>query len=71
MALRKRKEIEIANTDSSENAIANKEVEGLSQRQIVLRRFLRHRAAMISLGILISLISFVFSASNFHIGKFG
>lgn len=71
MALRKRKEVEITSTDGAENAIANKEVEGLSQRQIVLRRFLRHRAAMISLGILITLVVFVFSASSFHLGPIG
>lgn len=35
-----------------ENAIANKEVVGLSQGQIVLRRFVRHKAAMISIIVL-------------------
>jgi len=57
--------------DGGENAIANKEVEGLSQRQIVLRRFVRHRAAMISLFILISVIVFVFTAGEFHVGPLG
>lgn len=60
-----------AQRDGGENAIANKEVEGLSQRQIVLRRFVRHRAAMISLFVLLSVIVFVFTASEFHIGPIG
>lgn len=68
---RKKKSVEVAETDGGENAIANKEVEGLSQRQIVLRRFVRHRAAMISLFVLTSVIVFVFTAGEFHIGPIG
>jgi peptide/nickel transport system permease protein len=68
---RKKNSVEISQTDGGENAIANKEVEGLSQRQIVLRRFVRHRAAMISLFVLISVVVFVFTASEFHIGPVG
>jgi len=45
-----------------ENAIANKEVEGLSQGQIVRRRFFRHRAAVFALGVLIAIIVFVMTA---------
>lgn len=51
-----------------ENAIANKEVEGLSQGQIVRRRFFRHRAAVISLAVLASIIVFVLSALDSKIG---
>ncbi len=51
-----------------ENAIANKETAGLSQGQIVRRRFFRHRAAMIALVSLLSIIGFVFSASGLHLG---
>jgi peptide/nickel transport system permease protein len=40
-----------------ESAIANKEVEGLSQGQIVRRRFFRHRAAVGALVVLTSLSS--------------
>jgi len=47
---------------TGENAIANQEVAGLSQRQIVFKRFVRHRGAMISLFVLVSAILFVFSA---------
>ena len=49
----KRKNKEGADTTlvaSGENAIANKEVEGLSQSQIVVRRFLRHRAGCINIS---------------------
>ena len=49
----RRKEVETASMDAAENAIANKEVEGLSQRQIVFKRFIHHRAAMIALFSLI------------------
>ena len=51
-----------------ENAIANKEVEGLSQGQIVRRRFFRHRAAVIALGVLVSIIVFVLTALDSKIG---
>ncbi len=68
---RKKNSSELSQTDGGENAIANKEVEGLSQRQIILRRFVRHRAAMISLFVLISVVIFVFTASEFHIGPLG
>ncbi len=40
----------------AENAIELKEVEGLSQGRIVLRRFFRHRGAMISLAVLVIVI---------------
>ncbi|WP_435299547.1 ABC transporter permease [Timonella sp. A28] len=39
-----------------ENEIALKEVVGLSQGQIVMRRFLRHKAAMISLFVLLAVV---------------
>ena len=42
--------------DRAENAIELKEVEGRSQGAIVMRRFLRHRGAMISLAILVFII---------------
>ena len=65
---RKKKNLEISSTDASENAIANKETEGLSQRQIVFKRFVRHRAAMISVFTITFLTIFVFTALNFRIG---
>ncbi len=51
-----------------ESAIANKEVEGLSQGQIVRRRFFRHRGAVIALFVLTTLIVFVISALDTKIG---
>lgn len=51
-----------------ENAIANKEVEGLSLGQIVRRRFFRHRAAVVALFVLSSVIVFVMTALETKIG---
>ena len=51
-----------------ENAIANKEVEGLSQGQIVRRRFFHHRAAVMALVILASLILFVITSLDSKMG---
>lgn len=45
--------------DRLENAIELKEVEGLSQGRIVWRRFIRHRGAMTSAAVLISLVALV------------
>ena len=47
--------------------IFNKETEGMSQGQIVIKRFFRHRGAMVSLIVLFSLITFVFSTLGFKI----
>ena len=52
----------------SEGSIFNKETEGLSQSQIVRKRFLQHKAAMLSVFTLFSLIIFVFSALKLKIG---
>jgi len=60
--------VESAEIDSAENAIASKEVQGLTQRQIVTRRFLNHKAAVTSLIILSTLVLVVFTGSGFHIG---
>ena len=51
-----------------ENAIANKEVEGLSQGQIVRRRFFHHRAAVMALVVLASLILFVMTSLDSKVG---
>jgi ABC-type dipeptide/oligopeptide/nickel transport system permease subunit len=64
---RKRKTVEIVN-DANENAILNKETEGLSQGQIILRRFIRHRAAMISVVVLFTLITVVYTSLDWRIG---
>jgi peptide/nickel transport system permease protein len=51
-----------------EDAIRNKEIEGLSQGQIVFRRFVRHKAAMISVFVLLAIFILVFSALDFSLG---
>jgi peptide/nickel transport system permease protein len=52
----------------SEELLEQRETAGLSQSQIVLRRFVRHRAAMISLIVLLTIILFVFSAGGIQLG---
>ncbi len=54
--------------ESSENAIFNKETEGLSQGQIILRRFVRHRAAMVALLFFTTLVVIVYTALDWRIG---
>lgn len=49
-------------------SIENKELEGLTQRQIILRRFVRHRAAMLAILYLLSILTFVFSALDMKLG---
>lgn len=57
--------------ESTSGDIFNKETEGLSQGQIVRKRFVRHRGAMISLIVLVSLVIFVFSTLGFKIFGIG
>jgi len=58
------------NPDSfgKEEFIEQRETAGLSQSQIVVKRFFRHRAAMISLATLILIILFVFTAGGIQLG---
>jgi peptide/nickel transport system permease protein len=51
-------------TERAENAIELKEVEGRSQGAIVLRRFFRHRGAMISLAVLVFMIVLALSSEG-------
>ena len=67
MMAKKKKIVETA-AQSSENAIENKEIEGLSQGQIVFRRFVRHKAAMTSVFVLLSLIVAVFTSLEIKLG---
>ena len=57
--------------EQADSDIFNKETEGLSQGQIVLKRFFRHRGAMISLIVLFCLVTFVFSTLGFKIFGIG
>jgi len=63
-----KKKLEAEVLEHGENAIEQQETAGLSQSQIVLRRFVRHRAAMISLFMLVAVILFVFTASGLRFG---
>lgn len=49
-----------------ENAIELKEVQGLSQGQIVRRRFFRHKGAMVSLVVLIAIVVLAFGSAGFR-----
>jgi ABC-type dipeptide/oligopeptide/nickel transport system permease subunit len=51
------------------NSIEMKETAGLSQGQLVRKRFFRHRGAMISLVYLILIVLFVFTAGGIHLGS--
>lgn len=51
--------------ESAENAIELKEVEGLSQAQIVRRRFFRHKGAMVSMVVLAFIVVLAFSSVGF------
>ncbi|MEY3909181.1 MAG: hypothetical protein RLZZ90_1088 [Actinomycetota bacterium] len=56
------------NVERAENAIELKEVEGLSQGKIVTRRFVRHKAAMASIVLLIAIIGLAFSSVGLDVG---
>ena len=55
-------------TESLENAIELKEVEGLSQGQIVFRRFVRHRGAMIAAVVLFLVV--LLATTSIGVGLF-
>lgn len=52
----------------NENAIELKDVEGLSLGRIVLRRFLRHKGAMVSIVVLALVVLLAFSSIGLTIG---
>jgi ABC-type dipeptide/oligopeptide/nickel transport system permease subunit len=66
----KKKNIDESTAQSNESSIENKEIEGLSQGQIVFRRFVRHKAAMTSVFVLLTLIVAVFTSLETKIGPF-
>lgn len=53
--------------ESTSTDISLKETEGLSQGQIIRRRFFRHRGAMISILVLSAIMLFIFSALDFKL----
>jgi peptide/nickel transport system permease protein len=54
--------------DLNETDIAMRETRGMSQSQIIFKRFTRHRAAMTSVIFLALIMLFSFSASGIHLG---
>jgi ABC-type dipeptide/oligopeptide/nickel transport system permease subunit len=64
----KEKKVQESAAQGSESSIENKEIEGLSQGQIVFRRFVRHKAAMTSVFVLLSLIVAVFTSLEIKLG---
>ena len=62
------RESDLAN-EKNENEIANRDTIGLTQRQIILKKFVKHKAAMGSLILLVSIVIFVFTATGFQLGK--
>ncbi len=62
MAIFKKNKVDSASTD-----ISLKETEGMSQGEIIRRRFFRHRGAMISMVVLIGIMLFIFSALDFKL----
>ncbi|MEN9731712.1 MAG: hypothetical protein RL488_1022 [Actinomycetota bacterium] len=50
------------------NSIEMRETAGLSQGQLVRKRFIRHRGAMISVVYLSLIVLFVFTAGGIHLG---
>ena len=62
------KNVSVSTSEKNENEIALRETEGLSQGQIIFRRFVRHRAAMVSVVSLVFIILFAYSASGIHLG---
>jgi peptide/nickel transport system permease protein len=63
MIFSKKRSVEVL----EETSIINRETEGLSQGQIVRRRFLRHKGAMISIVFLTAIIIFVYSSLKMKI----
>ena len=66
----KRKKVKEESITTGEQAIMNKETEGLSPGQIVRSRFVRHKGAMTSVFVLSFLIIAVFTALETKIGSF-
>ena len=58
----------VAIPEKDENEIANRQTAGLSQRQIVIKRFASHKAAMASLFTLIGIVITVFTATGIRVG---
>lgn len=60
----------LANPIEAENAIELKEIEGLSQAQIVRRRFFRHKGAMVSIVVLTFIVLLAFTSVGISVFGF-
>jgi peptide/nickel transport system permease protein len=58
-----------SNPEKNENEIAGRDTVGLTQKQIIVKRFVRHKAAMGSLFGLIFIVFFVFTATGLQFGN--
>ena len=54
--------------EKNENEITSRETRGLNQRQIILKRFFKHKAAMASLFTLITIIIVVYTSLGLNVG---
>jgi len=61
----------VAGVTDAENNLELKEIEGLSQGQIVRRRFFRHRGALVSMVALALIIITAFSSVGLSFSFFG
>ena len=65
----KNKDLDLdTSSGDNQNQIIDRETEGLSQRQIVIKRFVKHKAAMASVVTLASIILIVFTATGIRLG---
>lgn len=64
MSIEDKEQSPIATDSVGENAIENKETEGLSQGKIVFRKFIRHKGAMIGLIVLVIVTIFAYTAQG-------
>jgi len=62
------KKSNVSTSENSEGSIENKETAGLSQRQIIVKRFIKHKAAMASLITLIAIVVLVYTSLGLTIG---
>jgi hypothetical protein len=57
-----------SSSGENSNPIVDRETEGLNQRQIIIKRFVKHKAAMASVFTLIAIILIVFTATGIRVG---
>ena len=58
----------VSTSKVNESGIENKETDGLNQRQIIVKRFFKHKAAVVSLITLISIFVIVYTSLGITVG---